>query len=127
MCVEFNPLRQFIARSLVRMRSGVWVRSIWMQGVLAGPIPQEWIRHLHPLFDCMRNQYHTVYEVCVWLALTLPGIDRIVVGVNSMDELERLADTITKLPSMFDPEDYVSACLGDSPITDPRNLSCSNP
>jgi hypothetical protein len=119
-CVEFNPLRQFVVRGLGD-RPGLWVRSIFMQGILAGSIPQAWAFSCLPLLEIM-EKYHphaTIREVCVWLALASPA-EKIMVGINHPGELDDLMMAVDAMPPDFRFDDYANACLGDIPETDPR-------
>jgi len=117
-CVEYSPLRQFVVE---KCPVPVFVRSIWLRGVLAGPIPQAWIPHMLDMFAAMRGKCHTVRDLCVWMSHSHPRVRGVLTGINSTQELDYLHYSLNILPDNFDVSDFSCACLGDTMMTDMRH------
>ena len=128
--VEWNLLRQGVLRRLRRRsRSAVKiaVRSVWLQGVLtprSRSLPP-FLRALEPSVEQASGRARAwgfdLEALAVRAALDQPGVERVVIGVDSLDQLA-VALRAARAPRLGRDQLEELAVLdrGDDPLTDPR-------
>ena len=141
MMVEYNPLRQFVVEGLGDYTGLLYVRSIFMQGVLLRPgLPScaetfcAWLDKEDKTPQVSSSLFFlgaptptidriaTAYSICVGMAFCHPWVDKVCVGINSYADAQRLLYTLGAFEGeYYDIDDTLrSFCCGDIPETDPR-------
>jgi aryl-alcohol dehydrogenase-like predicted oxidoreductase len=101
----------------------VHVRSVFLQGLLLMSKEQRpkkfshWSTMWAAWDQWLVEQKFTPLEACLGFALAEPAIDRVVVGVDSLSQLEQILDSLTKEPSQI-PHELI--------VTDQNLLNPSN-
>jgi aryl-alcohol dehydrogenase-like predicted oxidoreductase len=128
--VEWNLLRQAV---LARVRETppknvrLAVRSVWLQGVLT-PRGRTLPTHLRALTSSVTRAQQMAREwgleleaLALRAALDQPGVDRVVIGVDSAEGLASALKAARRSPLTSDQRAALSALdRGDDPLTDPR-------
>ena len=98
--VPYNPFKQWVVDGLGDYRGSLWVYSIFMQGKLLNESGG--------------------YKTCVDLAFGNPWIDNVVVGINSVSELNELIYAIKSINTNHLFVKGLIQCKGPCDETDPR-------
>lgn len=122
--IIYNPLCQYQMGELHDYLGDVYVRSIFLQGILANvhlDPPSHHAAILRNRRDKLRARAReinlTSAQYCMAGAFNHPYVDYVILGLNTVDQLKAaLAIEAKTPPVMFQPEQ----CLGESDATDPR-------
>ena len=100
----------------VKLNQEVHIRSIFLQGILLEKTLNEnfnkWSNHFQSWFDWLKDNKVTALEVCISFALTIPKIEKIVIGVNRVNQLKQILSI----------GDNSVNCVPDDLICDDQNL-----
>ncbi|MEE8059470.1 MAG: aldo/keto reductase [Pseudomonadales bacterium] len=100
----------------------IHVRSAFLQGLLLMPadkIPDYFSRHrwIFEQFQTCREKLElSALEACIGFVQSLPQVDKVVVGVNSLEQFEEI---IATRDVHFEPEQFSEMAMDDASLLDP--------
>ena len=117
-------LESRFSRTATRMKSQnhkLWARSIFLQGVLIDRSDRNPFANNKSVLNfntyCLESGYSSM-DICISYALSLPILDYLILGVNSLKQLEEISNSVKSAPTGID---FGVLKSDDSNLIDPRN------